>query len=156
MCSFYRRKWLHRGLRDLSVGLLLVGGGTLRSRFTTFSLKFTQSHVTAPGCPILGTVSDTDGALKAIRDTVSSQTPKLIRGLQANQVNFFIITQDRNSGVVPNQTMMHFQMNEGEILTDLSCFTVSVLNSTKYRRKRYMLRLLHFFPSYKIQLWIHE
>lgn len=84
-----------------------------------------------------------------MRATVFPQTRNSIRELQTKQVKFFIIMQDKNSGVIPKQNTVHFQMNEKEILTDLTYFIVSVLNSIKYKRKRYVIcvkvvKFLHF------------
>lgn len=163
-CSDYcvhltHEKCLHRGMRDLSAGLLIMlRVGRIGFKFRTCSLKFNQSHFYSTTMPNIKNSHWCSRDSNTIRDTVSRQTLNLICGLQIKQVKFFIIMQDKNSGVVPKQNMIHFQMNEEEILTDLTYSIVSVLNSIKHKRKRYviLLQLLSFCTSYKIQLWILE
>lgn len=80
------------------------------------------------------TVTDTSGTLNTIRDPLSRQTPNLIYELQAKQERFFTIIQDKKAGVVPKQSMMHFQINE-EVLTDLIYYIASVFNFIKHKTK---------------------
>lgn len=133
------RKCLHRGMRDLSLGLLMMGVGRIGFKFRTCSLKFNQSHFYSTTMPNIKNSHWCSWDSNTIRDTVSPQTLNLICGLQTKQVKFFIIMQDKNSGVVPKQNMVHFQMNEEEILTGLTYSILSVLNSIKYKRKRYVI-----------------
>lgn len=135
MFILHTKKWLCRGLRDLFVGLPLTGIGRLGPKFRTCSLEFLKSHFYSTRMPNIRSNHRHSWDSNTIRDTVSPQTPSLICGLQTKQVKFFIIIQDKNSGEVPKQNMMHLQMNEGEIPTDLTHFIVSVLNSIKYKRK---------------------
>lgn len=143
------RKCLHTGMRDLSAGLLMMRVERIGFEFRPCRPKFNQSHFYSTTMPNMRNSHWCSWDSNTMRDTVSPQTLNSIRELQTKQVKFFIIMQDKNSGVIPKQNTVHFQMNEKEILTDLTYFIVSVLNSIKYKRKRYVLcvkvvKFLHF------------